>query len=491
MASDDAWSGRDGSENTLLALAEEFYLTRKFDLICLGTGPAASTVATICAEQGLSDAVVEAREFGGTCALHGCNPKKMFTNAAALVDQFQNARGRLARGDDVRIEWGDVIAFQREFTDPVRERTEANLKKRGITTVHESARFISEQVLRVGETPLEAARIFIGVGARPVPLDIFGEDLVVTSDRFMELSSLPSEVLFLGGGFISFEFAHAAVRSGAKVTIVDRHELPLKSFDPDLVRLLIKGSNLAGIDVLAESAATAIEHSDGRLHVKLATVLGEKTLITDLVVHGGGRVPNLDGMELEAGRVAYGKRGITVNQFLQSTTNPTVYAAGDCANTGVPRLTPTASEAARVAAANILADLRPKSANPAQTDTLEELRQQPYYGPVPQVVFSVPPMAAVGLLEADARQRGFDLDVRLQDLSTKGEVRKLCGSTAGCKLVIDRQTDQILGAHLLGPHADEVINLFALAIRFQLTTSQLKSILFTYPTMTAEFCRML
>ena len=122
--------------------------------------------------------------------------------------------------------------------------------------------------------------------------------------------------------------------------------------------------------------------------------------------------------------------------------------------------------------------------------TLDQLKQKADYGSVPQVVFSVPPLTAVGLSEAEARQRGFDLDVRFQDLSTKGEVRKLCGSAAGCKVIIDRQTDQILGAHVLGPHAEEVINLFSLAIRFNLTTANLRSTLFTYPTMTAEFCRM-
>ena len=154
-------------------------------------------------------------------------------------------------------------------------------------------------------------------------------------------------------------------------------------------------------------------------------------------------------------------------------------------------LTPTANESARIAAVNLLASRQSKSVNSTHADTADRLKQKADYGSVPQVVFSVPPLTAVGLSEAEARRRGFDLDVRFQDLSTKGEVRKLCGSVAGCKVIIDRQTDQILGAHVLGPHAEEVINLFALAIRLNLTTANLKSTLFTYPTMTAEFCRML
>jgi glutathione reductase (NADPH) len=468
-----------------------FVMPVKFDLICLGTGPAASTVATICAKQGWNVAIVESRDFGGTCALRGCNPKKVFTNAAALIDQFQRARGRLTRGNDVRIEWSDLVTFQHEFTDPIRELTEGKLRKLGITTIHGIAQFESERVIRAGETLLEAPNIFLGVGARPVPLNIPGEDLVITSDDFMELGSLPAQLLFLGGGFISFEFANLARRIGSTVTIVDRHELPLKSFDPDLVRLLVTCSEAADIEIMTETEATSIEKRNGRINVTLKTAEGDKIVSTDLVVNGGGRVPNLDGMNLEAGRIAHGKRGVTVNEFLQSTTNPAVYAAGDCADTGVQMLTPTANESARMAAANLLADRQSTAIKGAHTNAVDRLKQKADYGPVPQVVFSVPPLASVGLTEAEARQRGFDLDVRFQDLSTKGEVRKICASAAACKIIIDRQTNQILGAHVLGPHAEEVINLFTLAIRFNLTTANLKSTLFTYPTMTAEFCRML
>lgn len=108
----------------------------KFDLICLGTGPASTTVATACAKQGLKIAMIESREFGGTCALRGCNPKKVFSNAAALFDQFQRATGHLVRGSNTRIEWTDLVSFQHEFTNPVREKTEGKLQKRGIETIH-------------------------------------------------------------------------------------------------------------------------------------------------------------------------------------------------------------------------------------------------------------------------------------------------------------------------------------------------------------------
>ncbi|WP_437222614.1 dihydrolipoyl dehydrogenase family protein [Planctomicrobium sp. SH661] len=465
-------------------------MPRKFGLICLGTGPAASTVATTCAKEGWDVAVVESREFGGTCALRGCNPKKVFSNAAALVGQMQQALGRLARGNQIRIEWSDLVRFQHEFTAPVREQTEDKLRKRKIATFHGLAQFESERVIRVGEDLLQADFIFIGVGANPVPLQIPGEEFVVTSDEFMERRTLPDRVLFLGGGYISFEFAHAAARAGAAATIVDRHPLPLKSFDPDLVELLVKCSQDASIEVLTNSEAKSIERKGGQLQVMLKSPAGERTVSTDMVVHGGGRVPNLNGLNLPAGDIAVGKQGIAVNEFLQSTTNPTVFAAGDCADTGVPKLTTTAEASARVAASNLL---RSRSLTSDKTSSSEHNNrlQKVKYGPVPQVVFSVPPLAAVGLSEADARNQGFELDVRFQDLSTKGEVRKLCSPAAACKVIVDRRSDRILGAHILGPHAEEVINLFALAIHSHTTSAQLKSMLLAYPTMTAEYLRVL
>lgn len=451
-------------------------MSLKFDLICLGSGPAASTVATTCANQGWNVAVAESRQFGGTCALRGCNPKKVFTNAASLFDQVQRAQGRLARGSDNRVVWSDLVGFQRQFTDPVREQSEAKLRKRGIATFRGLAKFRGEREIEVGDQLLEAEHIFIGVGARPALLKIPGEELSITSDDFMELPSLPSEIVFLGGGFIAFEFAHIAARAGASVTIVDRNKVPLESFDPDLVRLLVKCTEAAGIKVLLESEPLSLTRINDRFQVMIKTADGSRSVDAGLIVNSGGRVANIEDLSLESGNITRGEHGVKVNGYLQSVPNPTVFAGGDCADTGVAMVTPTANESARVAAANLLAGKPSTSID---------------FGPVPQVVFSVPPVANVGMSEADARERGIDLDIRYEDLSTKGEVRKLCAAAAGCKIILDRRTDQILGAHLLGPHADEVINLFTLAIRHKLTAANLKSTLLSYPTMTAEYCRLL
>ncbi|WP_397571006.1 dihydrolipoyl dehydrogenase family protein [Schlesneria sp. T3-172] len=463
----------------------------KFDLICLGSGPAALTVATTCAKEKLKVAVVESRELGGTCALRGCNPKKVFTNAASLVDQFQRARGRLTRGSESHLEWSDLVAFQREFTEPVPELTEEKLRKLGIETFKGTAQFESENVIRLGDMLLEAENVFIGVGARPVPLKIPGEDLIVTSDDFMEINPLPADVVFLGGGFISFEFGSVAALAGSSVTIVDRNELPLKSFDPDLVQLLEKTCRAAGIEILTETEITSIQLVEGRKKLTLRTSSGTVTRMTDMIVHGGGRVANVGGMNLEAGGVDHGTRGIVVNEFLQSKSNPAVYAAGDCADSGVPMLTPTANESARVAAKNIISDHASRKISPAKAQGTDQPKNKVVFGCVAQVVFSIPPLAAAGLSEAEARHKGYDVDIRFQDLSTKGEVRKLCAPAAGCKIIVDRETEQILGAHLLGPHAEEVINLFALAIQVRMTATDLKAMLFSYPTMTAEFLRIL
>ncbi len=452
--------------------------SKQFDLIVIGTGPAAGTVAKKSAEAGKSVAVIEAREYGGTCALRGCNPKKVYSNAGNLVDQARRAEGKLACFRQATIDWSQLLAFKREFTQPVLDKSEASFEKRGIATFHGTAKFTGPSTIEVDGQWLEAERIFIGTGARPVDLKIDGEKYVTRSDEFLERSVMPDHVTFIGGGYISMEFAHVVARFGSKVEVVDHNDRPLQTFDADLVAQLTRWSNGIGIQFMPNSSVVAVGNDGGdMLHVEIESNDGQRqSTTTKLVVHGAGRVPNIDELDLDAGQVRYSQRGVTVDEFMRSVSNPRVFAAGDCADHGQPKLTPVANEQARIVVKNLF------SASP------EKL---PDYGVVPQVVFTSPCLAAVGMSEAEAKERGLDVDVRYQDTSTWGSVRKTGQDCAAYKILIDQQTDQVLGAHLLGPAAEEVINLFALAMKFKLTATDLKSTLFAYPTFGADVRRML
>ena len=177
-------------------------------------------------------------------------------------------------------------------------------------------------------------------------------------------------------------------------------------------------------------------------------------------------------MQLEAGNVDIGANGVTVNDYLQSVSNDTVFAAGDCAATGQPMLTPAANQQARTIAQNLLAG---------------EMKHCPDYGSIPAAVYTVPSLASVGMSEIDAFEQKLDFEVRAGDMSDWGSVRKIGGSAAAYKILVDNKTDRILGAHLLGPHAAESINVFAMAIKFNLTASNVKSVLFTFPTLQRTF----
>lgn len=449
---------------------------RKFDLVVLGTGPSGSRVAKGCAEAGWNIAIVESREFGGTCALRGCNPKKVLVRAAELVDWARRAEGRLIRSTNPHIDWADLIAFKNTFTDPVKEKSEASFKKRGIATFQGRSRFLDANSIAVGDHHLTANHFVIAVGSRPRSLDLPGEELITTSDEFLDLPVLPRRILFVGGGYISFEFAHVARCCDHEITIITRGDRPLRAFDKDLVARLVDHSRDIGIEFHAHTDLRSVTRRGETLEVSVGNANGERTIETDLVVHGAGRVPHLDGMNLCNAGIESSARGVRVNEFLQSVSNPHVFACGDCADSGAKALTPPANQQGRTIVQNLVAG---------------ELKHRPDYGIVPAAVFTIPPLASIGLTEAEARSRQMDIDVRAGDMSDWGSVRKVCGAAASFKLIICNVTDRIVGAHLFGPHAAETINLFALAMKFGLTATDIKSTLFTFPTFSADVRTMI
>ena len=449
---------------------------REVDVMVLGTGPAATQVALRCSEAGRNVAVVDPRPFGGTCALRGCNPKKVLIRAAELHDWIGRAEGIGLRADGARIDWSELIAFKRSFTDSVTPWKEGKFHDAGIEQIHGVPRFTSPTRIAVDGDKIECGEIVVATGAVPVQLGIPGEELLTTSDDFLGLDNLPKRVLFVGGGYVTFEFAHVAARAGAEVTIIETGARPLALFNPDLVDCLVDRTRQLGIDLKTSTEVKSVEkRDDGSLAVGVASDETSQSIEVDLVVHGAGRVPNTDGLDLGTGNVRFGSQGIEVDDFLQSVSNPAVYAAGDVAATGVPPLSPVAIEEGRILAHNLL-----------KAD-----RQKPDYGPVATVVFSVPALAAVGLGEDEARRQGLRFQTRAGDRSNDNSMKKVGAKHARYKVLVEEPSGRILGAHLLGPDAAETINLFALAIKCGMTSRELKSTLFAFPTFAHDVRGML
>jgi glutathione reductase (NADPH) len=450
-------------------------MTRKFDLIAIGTGSGASAVTSRCRAAGWKVAIVDSRPFGGTCALRGCDPKKVLVGAAEAVDWIRRMRGKGIQAPTLKIDWPELMRFKRSFTDPVPPRREEGFAKSGIAAFHGRARFTASTTVKVGEETLAGRYVVIATGQVPVDLEIPGAEHLTTSDQFLELNDLPRRILFIGGGYIAFEFAHVAARAGSQVTILHRGSRSLALFDPDLVDQLVERTRELGIDIRLGTEAIGIEKSSAQLIVYGLASGQQDTFQTDMVVHAAGRVPEINDLNLEAAGIEWEKRGVRVNEFLQSVSIPAVYAAGDAAASGGSPLAPVANYEGLIVAANLLKGNH-KRAN--------------YLG-IPSVLFTVPPLAAVGLSESGAREQNLKFTVKKETTSTWYSSRRVAETYSGYKVLVEEGTDRILGAHILGSEADEVINLFALAIRSGMRATDLKHMIFAYPTGCSNLPRML
>src|SRR5260370_30788036 len=229
----------------------------EFDVVILGTGSAALTVAWQCRGAGWRVAVVDSRPFGGACALRGCDPKKVLVGAAETVAAARQLAGKGVAGAP-RIDWPELMRFKRTFTEPVPKEREESLAKAGIGAFHGHARFVGRAAVRVGEQELHGRFVVIATGARPAPLGFPGEDLPATSEDFLELDELPRRIAFVGGGYITFEVGHLAARMGAQATILPRGARPLDPFQPDLVARLLQPPPPFGIDAPTGGAGRAV-----------------------------------------------------------------------------------------------------------------------------------------------------------------------------------------------------------------------------------------
>jgi glutathione reductase (NADPH) len=480
-----------------------------YDLVVIGTGVAALTAAWKCHSAGWKIAIIDSRPFGGTCNLRGCDPKKVLVGAAEVIDwNHRMVNKGINNTNDIHIKWPELMRFKRSFTEPVPKAIEDQFHIAGIDAFHGHASFTDTTTIKVTEKVgtdhvLNAKYILVATGAKPAKLNIPGEDHVTISDQFLELDYLPERIVFIGGGYISFEFAHIAARAGAKkITILHRSNKPLGQFDPDLVSQLIQSTREIGIDVRLQTEVKGIvKSSDNGLTVN-AFYVGENgnrtkedhIIEADMVVHGAGRVPDVETLDLEAAGIEYDKKkGIKVNEYLQSVSNPAIYAAGDVVvGTGGPQLTPVAIYDGKIVASNLL----------------EGNHLKPNYTGVPSVVFTMPPLASVGLQESVAKEQGLHFKTNFQK-NTSGwyTSRRIGERYSGFKVLVEQRQDngtatnsdndynsndgRVLGAHLLGTHAEEIINIFALAIKFGLNITDIKDMIFSYPTKSSDIGYML
>lgn len=437
---------------------------KEFDVFVIGSGIAGQTVAKACTLNGYKVAIADNRAYGGTCANRGCDPKKVLLGFTEVLQKADHLSGKGITSLP-KTDWKKIRNFKSSFTEPVPASTEDKLNDLGIKLYHQSPKFLDENTLSVEGKTVKVKKTVIATGLKPRKLDVLGEEHLLTSNDFLDLEELPDSMVFIGAGYIGMEFAHMAARFGVEVTILQSGDRPLKNFDPDMVSKLVGATEDLGIKMIFNAKATEIEDLQKNKRVYYKVGNSKKQLKAELVFNTSGRVPSIDDLDLEKGKVAFSDRGITVNEFLQSTTNKNVYACGDVSDNAVP-LTPFSGREGEIVAHNL------ENGNTMKAEF-------PHF---PSVTFTIPNLAKIGLSETEAKKRFKNVKVTCKDASSFFNAKRINEPIYAYKTIINEDNDQILGVHLIGPEASEVINLFAITIAKKVTVSELKNIVFAYPT---------
>ena len=444
-------------------------MNNKFDVVILGSGNAGMAAAGVVRKAGQSVALVESWDVGGTCPLRGCVPKKVLVAAAQALDQIQRAPEHHIAVGAVHLDWGKLIARERTFVDGVSESFEAHLRAQEIELIKGRAHFVSPRQIAVNDRILDAGKIVIATGSRPRPLAIPGADLMITSDGVLELAELPESVVFVGGGVIAMEFAHVYARAGSRVTILEALPRLLPRMDTDAVAQIRKESERIGIEILTGVKVTELVKKGKDLEVHFEHEDQAHSRVATQVVNGSGRIPNVDDLDLETGGIEHDRLRIQVDAYLRSVTNPDVYVAGDALSTSA-QLSPLATYEGRIVGNNIV------SGNTVEPD----------YQSAPSNVYTVPAVATVGLTEEQATEQGLVFEAKVNDMQEWRSARTYAETASWAKVLVEDGTGRIVGAHLVGHGAEEVIHLFSFAMKYGVSAGDLVDSVYAYPTFTSD-----
>lgn len=432
-----------------------------YDVVIIGSGASGTAVAFEAQAAGLKVAIVEERSWGGTCVLRGCDPKKVLVGAAEARNLSTRLRGKGIK-EAATISWTDLMAFKETFVEDVPESRLESFHEAGIETFFGPASFQNENTLQVGNDILSAKKIVIATGATPNTLKVEGQEHIQTSDDFLSLEKLPDSVVFIGGGYISFEFASIALAAGRDVHIIHHNSEPLKKFDPDFVAALVATLKEEGIHFHFDTDITKINKNGEKLHIEGKNGF---SLETDLIIGATGRTPNIAHLAIDKANIDYTKKGITVNEKLQTPNHPHIYACGDVAATKGAPLTPVVSMEAALVAKNILGG-----------------NEKIDYPAIPSVVFTSPKLASIGISMEEANANPEKYQIKNHDTTNWYTYRRTNEKIALAKIIEDRETGQIKGAHFLSEEADYMINYIAILMKANLTLADLQSVIFAYPS---------
>ena len=444
-----------------------------FDLFVIGAGSGGIACARRAAEYGAKVGIAENDRLGGTCVNRGCIPKKLMVYSSRFPAQFEEAQGYGWSPVESTLDWSKLIVAVNQEVERLNGVYQRMLDKSGVEIIRGYARFVDSHTVEIGDRKVTADKILIAVGGRPVkPNSIPGIEHAIVSDNMFHLQEQPKRLVIIGGGYIGVEFACIMHGLGSEVTQIIRADRILRGFDGDIRSTLQEAMQQHGIQIFNNSQDIKIEKTPEGIKV---TAKGEteQVAIADVVsLAATGRKPNLDNLALENAEVEVVKGAIAVDKHSQ-TSQENIYAVGDC--TDRINLTPVAINEGRIFA-----------------DTMFGGKERIMsYENIPSAVFSTPELATVGLTEEQAREKYGDA-VKVY----RAKFRPLYHTVSGqeertlMKLVVDQNSDRVLGAHMVGEHAGEIIQGVAIAIKMGGKKSDFDATVGIHPSAAEEFVTM-
>lgn len=444
-------------------------MTYNYDLLVIGAGSAGLAAAKRAAKLGAKVAIIEQNQVGGVCVNRGCIPKKLTGYAAYFAPLFADAEKFGWSVEKVAFDWQAFVAARDQEIKRLHQVQHQGLTEAGAEFIAGSTTFVDAHTLEVDDRTLTADYILIAVGGQPILPDIPGIDLAITSDQMFHLQQLPAHLLVIGGGYIGVEFASILHDVGTKVTIVDRESHILSGFDDELRVRVQQGLTQRDIAVLCDTTVKAIKSVSKQLQVTLSQKTSEPCHV-DMVLCAIGRTPNLEKLNLEKVGVDLQGKAIAVDQNSR-TSQANIYAVGDCTNR-LP-LTPVARAEGQIFADTVFGQ---------KSNSLD-------YDNVPSAVFSRPEAAGAGLTEAKARERYGEDAVECNTIEFHSLYQRLAQSAPPnwMKQVIHRQSNKVVGVHLVAEHAAEMIQGIALAIKQGVSQQGVEQMIGIHPTVAEEF----